>query len=80
MYNNSIQIIVKTGKLGLWVLLPLLLFSNTEVAYRSPMNAVMENGSYNLTTAGIFEKTLSGQIVFNEKVDFLVNKKISQKA
>lgn len=67
MYNVILHFIVKTGKLGLWVLVPLFLISNTGVAYELPV-APIENGDYRLSATGAFDKVLIGHIVFDKKV------------
>lgn len=68
MYSRILHFIVKTGKLGLWVLVPLFLISNTGVAYELPL-APIENGEYRLSATGAFDKILTGHIVFDKKVD-----------
>lgn len=69
------QFIVRTGKIGFWVLLPLFLFSNMGVAYELPMDPAVINGNYRLRATGTFNNVLSGHIVFNEKVDSIAKGK-----
>lgn len=63
-----LHFIIKTGKIGFWVLLPLFLISNTGVAYELPA-APIENGDYRLAATGAFDKVLIGHIVFDKEVD-----------
>lgn len=68
MYTTILNFIVKTGKLGIWVILPLFLISNTGVAYELPVPTI-ENGDYRLATTGAFDTVLIGHIVFETEVD-----------
>jgi len=60
---------VKTGKIGFWILLPLFLFSNASIDHGQPVDKAIENGSYRLNTTGAIENVLTGHITFDEKVD-----------
>lgn len=69
------QFIVKTGKIGFWVLLPLFLFSNMGVAYELPIDSTVENGSYRLKTTGTLNNEFTGHVIFSEKVDSIAEGK-----
>lgn len=61
-----LHFIVKTGKIGFWILLPILFISNTGIGYEAPRGPSIENGTYRLLMTGVSDEILTGHIVFNE--------------
>jgi len=70
-YAIMLQLIVKTGKIGFWVLLPLFLISNTNIAYESTTVPLVENGNYLFKATGALDRVFSGEIFFSESIDSL---------
>lgn len=71
MYTIMPQFLAKTSKVGLWMLLPLFLVSNSGLTYGPSTVSPVKDGSYFFKASGAYEGVLQGQIDFETDVKTL---------